>query len=399
MAPNLLIVGGTTLGLPPALTYILAKRPHLTRVALGWATLFALLLGGLTLVGVFFARSFLSQGDESLAQLILLGAWLALPTLVVGLLRGAAFGRQMWTAIAVERAINSGLRIVLLGGLALLGRLDVTSAVLVLSTAPIVAGFAYAGLAASPPTSADTGPHVPPRRVAPELLAYGSQEWIGSVAVMLMARMSQLLVTPLSGVEQLGLLIVAITISDVPYIVTQAVREVTFGVNSADSDTKRLLATSRVATLIAVAGSAVLGGTLPLWIGVVFGSGFDAALVPTWLLLASSCVAVPGLLAGAALDSTGRPALRSVALGAALVVNLVGLVVLTPPLGAVGAALAALASTAMSTLVAIIASSRTQGTPGHLFYVPQGTDLVLLRSSVSAVVRRARLRATRSDPR
>ena len=89
MAPNLLIVGGATLGLPQALTYLIAKRPHLTRVALAWAALFALMLGGATLSGFFFARTFLSGGDGGLANLMLIGTWMALPALIVGLLRGA----------------------------------------------------------------------------------------------------------------------------------------------------------------------------------------------------------------------------------------------------------------------------------------------------------------------
>lgn len=389
MAPHLLIVGGATLGLPAALTYYLAKHPHLSRAALGWATLFSVSLGGLTLVGFLFLRPYLSGGDAGLSQLMLLGTWLALPALVVGLLRGAATGRQMWRAVALERVVNSVLRLVLLAVLAVLGQLDVTNAVLVMCLAPIVAGVAYAGLVAKPaPVPVDRAEPTP--RVAPALLTFGSQVWLGSVAIILMARLSQLLVTPLSGVEQLGLLIVAITISDVPYIVTQTVREVTFGVSSADSDAERLLATSRIATLIAVAGSVVLGATLPLWIGVVFGSGFEAAVVPTWLLLGASCVAVPGLIAGAGLDSEGRPALRSVSLGVALAASVLALFVLVPPFGAVGAALAALLSTLVSTLFMVVAAGRVLGVPGLHFVVMRRADLSTLRSAVGAVARYVR---------
>jgi hypothetical protein len=61
----------------------------------------------------------------------------------VNLLRGAAMGRQLWVAVATERALNSVLRLVVLGGLAITGHLTVTAAVLVMSTAAIVAGVAY----------------------------------------------------------------------------------------------------------------------------------------------------------------------------------------------------------------------------------------------------------------
>ena len=56
-----------------------------------------------------------------------------------------------------------------------------------------------------------------------------------------MGRLDQLLVTPLAGVEQLGLLIVATNVSDVPYIVSQTIREVTFGASSAEADLERLI--------------------------------------------------------------------------------------------------------------------------------------------------------------
>ncbi len=396
LAPNLLIVGGATLGMPQALTFYLAKRPQLTHLALRWASMFALLLGGLTFGAVYVARPYLSDGNPGLAHLMLLGTLLALPALVVGLLQGAAGGRQMWTAVALERAINSTFRLLLLGGLALSDRLDVTSAVLVISIAPVVAGLAYLPLAGRP-ALAISGDDPPPPRVAPDLLAFGSRVWLGAVATMLMARASQLLVTPLSDVVQLGLLIIAITISDVPYIVTQTVQAVTFGTNSAKPDTERLMATSRVATLVAVAGSAALGLTLPLWIGFVFGAGFQAAMVPTWLLLAASCISVPGLIAGAGLDSAGRPGLRSASLGLALVANVAGLLVLVPPLGAVGGALAALTSTTISTVFLTVAASRILRIGGHEFFVTRRTDLALLRSATMALAGRAGLIRTSRD--
>lgn len=388
MAPNLLIVGGATLGLPNALTYYLAKRPGHARAAVAWATVMAVGLGGVTLAGLLMASNYLSGDDPGLAHLMVLGAWLAIPALVVGLLRGAAAGRQMWTAVALERAVNSLLRLVLLASLAFVGRLDVTSAVLVMCIAPVVAGVTYARVCCREETPVEDV--APSGRVASTLLRYGSQVWLGSVATMLMARLSQLLVVPLSNAEQLGLLIVAITISDVPYIVTQTVREVAFGTNSADSDTKRLLTTSRIATLVAVVGSFVLGAALPWWIGVVFGSGFRAAVVPTWLLLASSCISVPGLIAGAGLDSAGRPVLRSASLIAGLIATALGLLLLVPPFGAMGAALAALISTGLSTAIAVIASSRILGVRSTEFFLPRHADLEMLRRLGMVVLRRLR---------
>lgn len=390
IAPNLLIVGVATLGLPQALTYHVAKRPHLSRIALGWAAMFSVLVGAVTLIGVILFTPFLSAGDENLAGLMILGTLLALPALIVSLLRGAAAGRQMWAAVAAERVVNSVVRLIAIVGLALLGLLDVTNAVLVMSIAPVIAGIAYWKLALPPPKLREVDLDAMKFRLAPALLGFGSRIWLGSVATMLIARLSSLLVTPLSDVAQLGLLIVAITISDLPYIVTQAVRDVAFGASSAESDIARLQSTSRVATMIAFAGSVVLGATLPLWISFIFGKGFDAAIEPTWLLLASSVLAVPGLVAGAGLDSAGRPGLRSFALVLSLVLYLVGLLLLVPPIGALGAAIAGLASVVVSTVVVVGAASKILRTPMRKFFVPERADITLMSETIRIVSRRIR---------
>jgi O-antigen/teichoic acid export membrane protein len=301
----------------------------------------------------------------------------------------------MWTAMAVERTLNGVFRLGVLGALALMHRLDVTSAVIVMCLAPLVGGLAYLGMLVrpAPPRVATAAPD---GRVAPELLRFGFQVWLGSVAIELMGRMDQLLVTPLSNVAQLGLFIVAVNISDVPYIVTQTVREVTFGATSAEADTERLLTTSRIASLLTAVASLALGVGLPLWIGFVFGAGFEAAVVPTWILLLSSCLAVPGTIAGAGLDSVGRPALRSASLVLALVTNFLGLVLLVPPFGAVGAALAALVSTLASSVFVIVAASRVLHTASHRFFAVRGSDLVALRSSVRTIA--GGLRPARNVP-
>ena len=140
-----------------------------------------------------------------------------------------------------------------------------------------------------------------------------------------------------------------------------------------------------IASVLTATASLALGAGLPFWIGFVFGAGFDAAVLPTWILLLSSSLAVPGIIAGAGLDSAGRPALRSVSLVLALVSNFLGLVLLVPPLGAVGAALAALLSTLASTVFVIIAASRVLRTPSHSFFAVRGSDVAALRSSVRTI--------------
>ena len=214
--------------------------------------------------------------------------------------------------------------------------------------------------------------------------------WLGGVATILVARISQLVIVPLSGVSELGLYVVAVTISDIPWIVVQAVRDVVFGSSAAERNDERMLATSRAATAIAALNALVLGGTLPLWLGPFFGAGFTAAEGATWVLLASSVVAVPGLVAGAAIAAAGRPGARSAAIVSGLVVDVAALVLFVPAHGALGAAVANLFCTATITGGCLAASRVLIGTPVSRYLVPTGDDVALLRAAVRRVWRRVR---------
>jgi O-antigen/teichoic acid export membrane protein len=374
IAPNVFIIGVATLGLPEALTFHLARAPRLTRRALLLALGFSVAVGLVCLVGAWSLLPFLSGGDAELGSLILLGTALAVPLLGVNLLRGAASGRQLWSLVAREKVLQSALRLAALLVLLATDRLTVVNAVLVMCVGPVVAGLVYWRLLLRPP---DRGEE-PSRPLAGSLLGFGGRVWLGSVSSMLLARLGLLLFTPLSDVSQLGLFVVAASIADVPLIAVTAIRDTLFGVNSADRDAGRITTTSRLTVLIALVTGIVLCVSLPWWIGFVFGSAFTAALVPAWILIGSAILSVPGFLAGAGLSAWGRPGLRSVALGLALVVNVPVFVLTVPSLGAVGGALAALGGAVVSTTFIVCASARVIGVSAADFFLLRRSDVRLL---------------------
>ncbi len=385
ISPNVLVVTVATLGLPEALTWLLARHPSLSRRALAWSALFATATGVLCLGAAWLLLPFLSAGNDNLAALIPLATALAIPLLSVNLLRGAATGRELWSLVAWERTANALVRVAVLLVLALTGTLTILTAVLVLTIGPIIAGAVYApALLRVPPRTGvpdaegATVADDPARRLPRTLLSFGSRVWVGAVSSMLLSRLGQIIFAPLSDVRELGLYVVAITISDVPLIFAIAVRDVLFSVNSKTSDPDKLLASSRLTLLVGVLICLVLGGTLPLWIEFVFGAGFGPAVLPTWILMVSALVSIPGFIAGAALSAANRPGLRSAALIVGLVVNLAVFLPLVPVLGAVGAALAALASAVASTLVGTIAAARLLGVRLHRFWLIRGADVARL---------------------
>lgn len=409
MAPAALVVAVGTLGLPEALTYHLARRPEAARRALASSSAISLLLGALCWTLSWAFADALTGGDSSLVGIMLVGTALALPTMVVGLLRAAAAGLQMWGTIAADRVLSSVLRLVVLLVLALAGLLDVRVAVVSMSLVPVLTGLVYwRVLRRRPPLPPDDpllregagagpgGAAQPQRAVTADVVAFGSRTWLGSVASMATGRVAQLLTAPLAGTTQLGLLVVAITISDVLFILVTAVRDALFGVSARVDDREQLMAISRSATLVGAVGALAIGVTVPLWIGPVFGEQFTAATAPTWWLLLAAVANVPGLMAGAGLGAWGRPGLRSASFVVALVVLLAGFVLLVPTSGAVGAGIAAVASGTAMSVFAVAAAARLSGAPASAFVVPRRSDVVALgaegRRAVRALLARSPLR-------
>lgn len=410
IAPAVLAISVATLGLPDALVYYLAKRPALTRRALLWAGLLSGAMGLLCLLATLLALPFLSGGDEALGQLIVLGMALTVPAMLLGVFRGAATGRQMWRTVALEKVVNTIVRIVAFVVLWALGELTVVAAVLVSTLSPLFAGVGYWRLLRRPPEDEPHGPgeHPPDEDIARldggiarPLVSFGSRVWLGSVAEMMLGRMSQILMTPLAGVVELGLFSVATTISDLPLILAIAIQGTLFGINSKTRDAETLQTTTRLTLLVTASGCLVLGGTLPFWIGPLFGAGFMAAIIPTLMLMVSAILCIPGLMAAIGLSAWGRPGLRSTGLAITLVVNLVLLFVLVPPLGAVGAAWASIAANVAMSSYMLVVAGRVMGVRRRDFVVIRPSDVVLTWREGLALMQsvRSRVRGTSAvDP-
>ncbi|MGE3285966.1 MAG: oligosaccharide flippase family protein [Pseudonocardia sp.] len=383
LAPAVLIMNGATLGLPEALTYLVAKAPRTTRRALAWALGIGSILGATSLALVFWTAPILAAQDDLLADLMILAAMLVVPAMLVSLLRGAAGGRQMWGAIAVERLIYTVLRLIGLVLLAVLDRLTIGSAIVVTFVPMVVSGVIYWRLIFPVGDHVLNEYPVAPDRVARSLVSYGSRAWIGAVAGIVLAKVGQILMVPLAGAEELGLFVVATTIADLPFLVAVAVREAVFGVSSQTRDADRLARATRLTTFVGLLGCVGLGLTVPLWIGWLFGAEFTVAMIPTLLLLGGTVLGVPGLISSAGLGAWGRPGTRSLGIVLALAVNIAVFVALVPSGGAVGACWAAVASNTVLSAFSVVLAARLTGRPLRDFLVLRRDDYALMRSRVA----------------
>ncbi|MCW2538476.1 MAG: polysaccharide biosynthesis protein [Frankiales bacterium] len=380
-APLLLATTAATFGVPEAVTYLVARTPATLRFARRrGATMIALAGVFGTLVSI--AASPILAGDTpGLRRLIVMASLALLPTLLVLVLRASAAGLHAWRLVALEQAISAVVRLIAIAGLALAGQLTPTTATAVIALAPVVGGLAYLELPKLAEVARGTEPHsdVGYR----PMVSYGSRIWLGSLSGVLLSRLDQVVMTPLSSAYQLGLYAVAVNISDVALILHSAVRDVTFASDAAGRDDERLCASARISGAASIAFGGLLALCVPFGLPLLFGPDFRPAIPSAFVLLVAVVVVTPGSIAGAGLSARGRPGLRSMSLLAASIVNVMVLFLLVPSMGSMGAAIATFIGNVTTSQLNIISMSRVNGIAARRFYGLRRSDVQLVRAKLT----------------
>jgi O-antigen/teichoic acid export membrane protein len=371
-APLALIVTIATFGVPEAVTWAIARSPRLARNAAGRGMLILTIAGLFAVAAVAVAAPWLSGGKFAVQQLIYVAALAIVPNLLIGVLRGVASATHAWRLVALERILASSLRLAALIPFWLTGTLTPLVATITIAALPVVGALVYVGhMRRLEPRATE----VPPEALTRGLLDYGMRLWVGSLSGVLLSRIDQVLMTPFAGTYQLGLYVVAVSVSELPLIINQAVRDVTFVTDAAESIDARLSASARISTALCALAGLFLGVTMLWWLPFLFGNDFRDSLPVAAVLLAAVVLGTPGSIAGSGLSARGRPGLRSASLAIACTVNIAMLVVLTPILGAMGAALATLVGNLISSNLNLVFLSRAFGINPLGFYGLHRTDL------------------------
>lgn len=395
IAPLSLFISLATLGLPEALTYFVAKNASLVRRLLRYSVWGLAVAGTGATVMICLLADLLAGNDENLAELIKIASIATIPALFLSAIRGIASGRQQWTRIAYEKLVSGVVRIGSISVLFFTGFLTPLSATVCLASTYVVGLFAYVPsrtnaqqierLQGTPGTDART------------LYSYGATVWFGSLTGILLSRLDQVLMTPLSSTFQLGLYVVAVNISEVILIFNGAIREVTFSLESSASDPNRLTKASRVSTLLTCGSAVIVGLACPFVVPWLFGEEFSASVPVALLLLLAVAVGNPGSIAGAGLSARGRPGLRSTSLAIACIVNLTILVLLVPEFGAVGAAYATIIGNLVSSNLNIYWLRKYFDVPMLHFYSISGSDVKLIWSFFVSVLRKLTTKRERRE--
>lgn len=384
-APLLLATSVATIGIPPAVTYFTARTPGLAHAL---ASRGALMLVGAGIVASAIAvllAPVLSGGYPPLTRLIWIASLALIPLLLLALLQGTAAGLHKWKLVAVERLVTATVRLVALSALALSDRLDVLTAVIVLAFSPAVAAVAYIpimrGERARRPSD-----DVPPS--SRSILAYGWRIWIGSISGVLLTRIDQTVMVPLAGAYELGLYVVAVTVAELPLVINNAVREVTFSSDAAQGNDERLTLASRLSSLVTLGAGIAVAVTAGWWLPLFFGQDFAGAHPVLLVLIAAVVLGNPGSIAGIGLSARGMPGRRSLALVVACGVNLVLVFLLVPVIGAMGAAIATLAGNVVAGNLNIYFLWRHFGVRPWSFYRLTPGDVRTLVTRVLGVLKR-----------
>jgi O-antigen/teichoic acid export membrane protein len=377
------------LGLPEAATHAIAGRRDRPGQALRRVGMMLLGSGAIATVAVILAAPVVADGKEGLTRLIVASAATIIPALLVGALRGGATGMHAWRLVNAEKYAGAAIRLILIPLFAATGILDRATAVAIIAGSPVVAGLVYLRLPRYSSEHNSSDESATPQGAWSDLAHYGMRLWIGTLSGVILSRLDQVLMNPLSSVRELGLYVVAVNVADVALVLHNGVRDVVFASESKQADRSRVLMAARLSGATAWLAALALGATMPFWLTKVFGDAFAPAIAPALILLAAGALGVPGSIAGAMLSAAGRPGLRSASMAVAAVVNVALIFVTVPMWGALGAAVATVAGNLVASNVNLLILRRLEAVPIRNFYSLRRHDL----ATATGYLNRARKRS------
>lgn len=384
MAPMLFAVAVGALGIPEALTFYVARQARGARRAVRRAFWILTLLGIAAAVLVALSASLLSDGNAEIEQLIFVTAILTLPTFWASVPNSVLAGNHAWKQSARIDLGLSVLRLLVLSVLAMSNTLTPLAATMVMLGFPLLKGLVTLPflIAYRQGWRSSTAARV-------RLFNYGSRLWVGSLAGVVLLRLDQLLMVPFGNAAQLGLYSVAVSLGEIPALLSGAVRNVVFSSDAQSShqpeDRERLQQTARLTSAATASAGIGIGVVLPWAIPLFFGETFSAAVPVCWVILAGVTLGTPGSVAGAGLSARGRPGLRSFGMVIGALLNTAILLVTVPTLGAMGAALATLAGSIVAGTMNIVWLRRHFGMAIRGFYGLRRRDVQLVRNTLEKI--------------
>lgn len=362
------------LGMPNALMWLAAQGRSSARNALQLGSLFAagamLAVVAVALaVGPGRVAAVLGVSHAALPLIIVLAI---APSMLAYFADSYLIGRGVVRNTQLTDVSTLAAQLVLMLGLAAVGRLTVLSAVAVWLLCA-TGGVAWKARLA---LRGDVGPAHRLREVWAQGRAYGLKAWLGSTVNLLSLRQDVLLLAALGSTSAVGIYTVGVAAAELSWYVPNALQGVMTAKFSAEEDSLALAQrlNRSVWPMTVAFSAAVFVVAIPL-IPLVYGPKFAASLVPLAILLPGIVATAMTTSLSAWLSGRGYPEDSATANAANMLVNLAANLLLIPRFGAAGAAAASSVSYAAgSAFIAWRFHHRTR-TPLLDAVVPRYEDL------------------------
>lgn len=350
------------LGIPAAVTFYVA-RGHAPREVMASARRLVLAFGFVVTAGLLLYAIHLHRtGRLALAET--LPFWLSVVWVgaIVSIRRASLQGLGRYGAMNAERVTSPLLRVLAIACLfALAIRPPSTYAAAYLGAGILAWAWLYrpaethAIRAPKQSDSSHSGSPVSPRA----LLGFGTLAGVTGFSTALGARLDQALLPALAGLEVLGIYSVAVTVAEVPLIVTAvAARNILTEAGRADIHAMRR--TFKVGAVF-LAGSCILETLAVPWLlPTVFGEEYRAAVPVVLVLLVGTFFGGVLTMLTAVLIGGGKPGRAAVGAAVAAAVTVVGLMALGQQATAVTVALVSIMAQGLALLASAVVYGRAR---------------------------------------
>lgn len=289
------------------------------------------------LLGPVVATLF-AGGREVVHTYVLVGFLLMPLSLLILLLQDFATGLERWSMVVMARVISAVVSTVAVVVLFALGSLTVASTAIVMFAAGILSGLPAL------PLVRELGRPRFRRGVARESVPFGLKAWVGGIGSVANVRLDQILMTRLVEPRELGLYVVAFTVSS--FFINPVIGALSSGMmpRFASGDPALVARVLRTTVAGVALVSMAIALAAPLIIRVVFGGDFADALPMTWLLLVATVPLAGVTVLSTALTSSGHPGFGASSEFVTLLVTVPCLLLTLSTYGAIAAAVISIAA-------------------------------------------------------
>lgn len=321
----------------------------------------------------------IGDGRPVVTAFVQVGLLLTPISVVLQTLVGLVIGESRWGLFAAVRVVGTILPVVAIVVLAICGGLTVGTAAAAYLGGGLAGGLLLLRMVHGVRRLSFDRARV---RLA---VAFGAKTWLSTLAAATTNRIDQVIMAPLVPSRELGIYVVAVTISVVAFSPVGVVVNVLFP-RVAEGNAVLAARACRISLCAVAIAGLLIGAAAPFMIPFLFGPEFSAALPMAIILLVANVPAAAAFVLNSALSAANNPAATMRAELVALAFTLPALVVLLPEFGGHGAAFVSLAAYTIRLAMQLGALRATFDLPWWRFVVPMGDDLMWLTRKAQRLV-------------